>query len=202
MKQNKTLKCNRCLKDKDCSDFSPLHARSRGYDYSCKKCKAKYKRERKFAAKDNGTKSCTKCNTVKEYVGFHKDPNMLDGRRSFCKRCEHTATDIRRKRDPNVRIAENTRRRINFLVRGEQKSIATQKLLGCTTKEIMTHLELLFADGMTWENYGEWHIDHIKPCSKFDLTDEQEQLECFNYKNLQPLWAKDNLSKGDKYEEL
>ena len=51
---------------------------------------------------------------------------------------------------------------------------------------------------MTWDNHGEWHIDHIKPCASFDLTDADQQRECFNYTNLQPLWAKDNLSKGAK----
>ena len=51
-----------------------------------------------------------------------------------------------------------------------------------------------------WDNYGEWHIDHIRPCSSFDLTIQEQQVQCFNYKNLQPLWAIDNISKGAKYE--
>lgn len=54
---------------------------------------------------------------------------------------------------------------------------------------------------MSWENYGEWHIDHIKPCSSFDLSDPKQQKECFNYTNLQPLWAIDNLKKSYKYEK-
>lgn len=56
---------------------------------------------------------------------------------------------------------------------------------------------------MTWGNFmnGEVHIDHIKPCVKFDLTKEDEQMACFNYKNLQPLWWYDNLKKSDNYEE-
>lgn len=52
---------------------------------------------------------------------------------------------------------------------------------------------------MTRENYGEWHIDHIKPISKFDLNDENEQKKCFHYTNLQPLWASENIKKSDKY---
>ena len=49
-----------------------------------------------------------------------------------------------------------------------------------------------------WDNYGEWHIDHIKPCAKFDLTKLEDQKKCFNYTNLQPLWAIDNYKKRDK----
>ena len=60
-------------------------------------------------------------------------------------------------------------------------------------------IESQFVDGMSWDNHGEWHIDHIRPCASFDLTDPEQQKECFNYKNLQPLWAKDNLSKGDRF---
>ena len=57
-----------------------------------------------------------------------------------------------------------------------------------------------FVSGMSWENYGKWHIDHIKPCASFNLLEEDEQKKCFHYTNLQPLWAKDNLKKGGKYE--
>jgi putative phage-type endonuclease len=59
-------------------------------------------------------------------------------------------------------------------------------------------LETKFKEGMTWENHGEWHIDHIKPCASFNLLDDYEQKKCFHYKNLQPLWATENLRKGDK----
>lgn len=52
---------------------------------------------------------------------------------------------------------------------------------------------------MTWENYGPvWHVDHIRPCASFDLQDPAQQRECFNFKNLQPLFAKENLKKGDR----
>jgi hypothetical protein len=59
-------------------------------------------------------------------------------------------------------------------------------------------MESLFLEGMSWDNYGKWHIDHIRPCSSFDLSDTEQQKICFNYKNLQPLWAEDNLRKGAK----
>lgn len=78
------------------------------------------------------------------------------------------------------------------------KSRRTMSLVGCSVPHLRQHLEAQFTEGMTWDNYGEWHIDHIKPCASFDLADEAQQLECFNYTNLQPLWAKDNLFKGAK----
>ena len=64
---------------------------------------------------------------------------------------------------------------------------------------LIIHLEKQFKPGMTLDNYGEWHIDHIKPITKFDLKNENELRKCFHYKNLQPLWAIENIKKGDKY---
>ena len=72
------------------------------------------------------------------------------------------------------------------------------KLVGCTPNFLKGYLEAKFTDGMSWDNYGDWHVDHIKPCSSFDLTKDEEQRECFHYKNLQPLWGPDNLAKGSK----
>ena len=63
----------------------------------------------------------------------------------------------------------------------------------------MGYLEAKFTEGMTWENHGLWHIDHIKPCSSFNLLIEDEHHKCFHYSNLQPLWAKDNLSKSANF---
>ena len=81
-----------------------------------------------------------------------------------------------------------------------KKTQHTEELLGCTIEHCKKYLESLFKEGMSWDNYGYrgWHIDHIVPCSAFDLTKVEEQKKCFHYTNLQPLWAKDNLSKGDK----
>ena len=62
----------------------------------------------------------------------------------------------------------------------------------------MGYIESKFKEGMTWENYGTWHLDHIYPCSKFDLTKEEEQRICFHYSNLQPLWASQNMSKSNE----
>ena len=89
--------------------------------------------------------------------------------------------------------------RINRALHGRSKSAHTRELIGCSVSELMTHLELMFKDGMSWKNYGEWHIDHIRPCASFDLLDPEQQRICFNWKNLQPLWAIDNIIKSDRY---
>ena len=79
------------------------------------------------------------------------------------------------------------------------KSKRTEELLGCTIEEAKAHLASLFTDGMSWDNHGEWHIDHIRPCASFDLTDPEQQKQCCHYTNLQPLWAADNLAKSDNW---
>ena len=87
-----------------------------------------------------------------------------------------------------------------IIANGSKKAAKTEELLGCTVAEARVHLESQFLRGMTWDNHGEWHIDHIRPCASFDFSDPQQQKECSHYSNLQPLWAKDNLSKSDKWE--
>ncbi len=103
------------------------------------------------------------------------------------------------KNNINFRIESILRTRLyGALIKG-YKIFSAIELLGCSIDHLKTHLSNQFIKGMTFENYGTWHIDHVKPCAKFDLTKPEQQKECFNYKNLQPLWAKDNLSKGSKY---
>ena len=76
------------------------------------------------------------------------------------------------------------------------KHSRTLDMLGCTIDFFMQHIEQQFQPGMTWQNHGQWHIDHIKPCASFDLTDPAQQKTCFNFSNMQPLWAEDNMKKG------
>ena len=72
------------------------------------------------------------------------------------------------------------------------------ELIGCNIDQLKKHLSKKFKNGMNWNNHGEWHVDHIKPCASFDLKCPVQQLACFNYNNLQPLWASENMSKGAK----
>ena len=77
----------------------------------------------------------------------------------------------------------------------------TFDLLPYTLEELIIHLESKFKDGMTWTNYGEWHVDHIKPMSSFNIINstDSEFLVCWSLDNLQPLWGGDNLSKGSRF---
>ena len=104
--------------------------------------------------------------------------------------------------DVCFRIASRLRTRIYICIKIQKtsKSKPMLELLGCTIEELKQHLESKFLPGMTWENHTRdgWHIDHIKPCSSFDLSKEEEQRICFHYTNLQPLWAHENFSKSDK----
>ena len=108
----------------------------------------------------------------------------------------------KRKTDPYFKLLDNLRNRIYCVLKGKiKKSTRTLTLLGVKNiSQVKLHLEKQFKNGMTWKKHGKWHIDHIKPCASFDLTCPQQQLRCFNYKNLQPLWAFQNMSKGAKIE--
>jgi hypothetical protein len=94
----------------------------------------------------------------------------------------------------------------NFLKQNNcRKSGRSFEIFSATPKQIKSHIESQFKDDMTWENQGEWHIDHIIPldyyAKNFDLNDLEVQKKAFNYKNLQPLWAFENLSKSNKFEK-
>jgi hypothetical protein len=106
------------------------------------------------------------------------------------------------KNNPSAKIASALRGRVRtaLMAVGLSKSETTQSLIGCPWSDLKIKLEGLFSDGMTWDNYGYrgWHIDHIRPCASFDLTDKNQLAECFHYSNLQPLWANDNFRKGSR----
>lgn len=98
-------------------------------------------------------------------------------------------------------IKKSLRARLRQSLKRNTKVGSAVRDLGCSIAELKLHLEKQFADGMTWENYGKWHIDHIIPLASFDLTDREQLLQACHYTNLQPLWAEDNLRKGAKSPE-
>lgn len=96
-----------------------------------------------------------------------------------------------------ITIARN-RIRAAIASAGLKMPASASKLIGCDWDTLRAHLESQFTDGMSWSNYGKWHADHIRPISSFDLTDPEQVARCFSWRNMQPLWAFDNLSKGAK----
>lgn len=107
--------------------------------------------------------------------------------------------------DIQYRMAKNLRSRLYHAIKDGNKSGSAVRDLGCSIEELKIWLENKFQSGMTWENWGtgdgKWHIDHIMPLSSFDLTDREQFLKACHYTNLQPLWAEDNLRKGNKMEK-
>lgn len=108
-----------------------------------------------------------------------------------------------------LKIKKNTARRIREML-GTNKSQKAIEYVGIPIDQFKEHLEKQFLDGMTWDNYGEdvfkdkvkaWHIDHIIPCNAFDFSNPIHVKACFYYKNLRPLWAKDNIVKKDTYDK-
>jgi Prasinovirus endonuclease VII len=102
--------------------------------------------------------------------------------------------------NPLINLKDQLRRRVlGALARAKAgKAGRTFELIGCTPQFLKEYLESKFKQGMSWANRKLWHIDHAIPCAAFDLTDPQQQRACFNYKNLQPLWAMENLRKGER----
>ena len=133
----------------------------------------------------------------KKYERLKADPERrqkhLETRRAYISR--------RLNEDPEFAILKKVRGRILSALARENtgKKNKTLHLIGCTKEHLRMHLEKQFKKGMAWSNHGSlWHIDHIVPCSAFDLTTEEGQKRCFHYSNLRPLRKMENLEKNDK----
>ena len=111
----------------------------------------------------------------------------------------------RKNNDLNYRILNNLRSRLYYAFKsqGAKKCEHTTQLLGCSIDELKQHIRSQFLNGMTFDNYGKgnkkWSIDHIRPCSSFDLSDFEQQKLCFHHANLKPMWNLDNFSKNSFY---
>lgn len=162
-------------------------------------------------------KICSKCQKEYPLSSFYKrtHPNHLY--QSMCKICANLCGKIylkkhpnygnnyqqnRKQRDINYRLSGNLRSRLNMAIKRNIKSGSSVRDLGCSIEELKHHLESKFQLDMTWKNYGEWEIDHIQPLASFDLKDRKQLLKACHYTNLQPLWKKDNSSKGKKFLDL
>ena len=128
---------------------------------------------------------------IKEYRRKYKKDNK-EKRKEYRKN--------KRRKDHLYKMKCNLRNRttIAFKNKGYSKNTKTQKMLGVEWEICKAHIERQFTKGMNWDNYGEWHIDHIIPLASANT--EKELIKLCHYSNLQPLWAEDNFSKSDKIE--
>lgn len=173
--------CSKCEVPKDGSCFHRSTSLPSGLQSECRDCR---KKERSRRSKDP---------IVQERVSRYNrewTKNNPGYRREYVKNKYHT--------DPSFKMSVLLRRRLSESV--TRKGARTMELLGCPIVWLEVHLESLFKPGMSWDNHGPvWHIDHIKPCSAFDLTDLEQQKICFHWTNLQPLFALENKRKSDSY---
>jgi len=158
---------------------------------------------------------CISCMGInaQQYYRKHREKEKAHSRQYYKKHIEEVNARNRRWRkehpdydreysrrryqnDIQYRLASNLRTRLYHAIENEQKPGSAVRDLGCSIATLKTYLEVQFEPDMSWNNYGEWHIDHIRPLSSFDLVDREQFLVACHYTNLQPLWAEDNLSKG------
>ncbi|MFL2517232.1 MAG: hypothetical protein ACJ0GX_11785, partial [Parasynechococcus sp.] len=110
----------------------------------------------------------------------------------------------RLKNDPQFKLHVRLNTRISDVLKkqGMVKAAKTSQLIDAEIADFKAYLSANWEEGMSWDNYGKdgWHVDHIRPCASFDLTEEEQQLACFNWRNLRPMWASENISKSDNYD--
>ncbi len=218
----KTKVCTKCYIEKPLNKFSKAKKGKFGVRGDCKECqkvyrienkesikelnkkwykrnkkeKIKYSKEYYLKNKDKIDKKATewKIKNIKKFKAYQKKYRIIN--RENIRNKEK----FNRQNNPVIKLKSNLTHRLNQALRGHTKSLSTMFLIGCEIDYLMYYIQEQFTKGMFWDNYGDWHIDHKKPCSLFDLSIPDEQRRCFNYTNLQPLWARDNLRKSDTYE--
>lgn len=192
--------CSVCLIEKPFSDFPKSKVYANGVRAMCKICHNDY--NKKYRSSEIGKQyhkqksaDWVKQNPLKNKAKkkkYRSNPKNRDHERAYNKN--------RIANSPALKIECAARCRLKEVLRVTKIYNSTRKLIGCSRDELVNHLSSLFKPGMTLENHGikGWHIDHILPCSSFDLTDEDQVKQCFHYTNLQPLWWNENLTKGNK----
>ena len=205
-------KCSKCQTIKPLDSFCKDKIRKDGLSNYCKSCNsiqcAQYRESHQAQVK---ARSQAYYQNNKEKIAAYQRTRLdetREYRRTYYQQYNQTIDKSKRKEynnayyhqqksNPAFKLARNARTRIWIALKGITKTDSTMDLIGCTRAQLMSHIESKFQSGMTWQNYGQWHVDHIKPCASFDLSQPEQQRECFHFSNLQPLWAADNLQKSD-----
>jgi 5-methylcytosine-specific restriction endonuclease McrA len=183
MEVNYMRTCNTCGGYKESEEF-------RGSRHTCRQCENR---------KNSAWKAKNK-ERVAIYAKTYKELNKEKAKqiRATRRKTENAAYRKRYAEDSQFRLSVLMRANIRQALRKNRTRGKYLNSLGCTISELRFYLETMFRDGMSWDNYGEWHIDHIVPISSFDLTSEVEFSKAIHYTNLQPLWVKENYEKYNK----
>jgi len=207
--------CNKCKQGKSITEFHKGNNKN-SLSYYCKSCESKrikkYRKLHRIELKKYDKKYCAEHRGKRKiYYELHKEEIKEQHKKWYklhskeMKKYRNTHKVKARKYmknrlkiDISFKLCHYLRTRLNKVLKNNIKSKSISKLLDCSIEFLKQHLEKQFTQGMSWNNYGKWHIDHIKPCCTFDLSKPEEQTKCFNYTNLQPLWALDNLKKKRK----
>ncbi len=213
----KTKKCSKCCNDKPLNEFGKRGGIKRGDEIrpSCKICDNKRKREKYLKTHPielipDAYKKCGKCKEVKTNCDFGNDINRKSGLKSYCKLCRNNEYDkIKRKyyinnwtneynkKNPHKMVWRNVLK--HSLERlGQSKEGQTIILLGYSALDLRNHITALFTEGMNWDNYGDWHVDHIKGVINFDKTTHPSIVNALS--NIRPLWATTREINGVIYE--
>jgi hypothetical protein len=171
----------RLKNNKDIESISKYHKKY--YDNNREKIKEYQKKY-----KENNSEK------IKEYQKEYKENNS-----EKIKQWRKKYRDNKLNSDSIYKLSHNIRSLISISIKklGYIKSKKTESILGCSFEYFRSYIESQFRDGMSWENQGEWHLDHKMPIS---WTESEEMvLELNHYTNFQTLWAKDNLLKGNKW---
>ena len=194
--------CSRCgeSKPETAEHFTRRKRSKNGLSRWCKPCEAAYARE--WRAK-NPEKSSAAARSR-----YAKDPDKHKGHgRRYNERHPERRLQIMRnyraKKGEAFRLRNNLGAYLSTTLRkaGMPKNRSSwEEILGYTADDLIRHVERQFTKGMTWENYGEWHLDHITPVVSFsyESVNDPEFLACWSLANLRPMWASENISKGGK----
>jgi len=188
--------CKQCIKEHKKNDAIRIRIRDRKYYIDNIEKIKKYHAERYISKKEKILEHCkiyqkNNIEKIREYGKEYREKNV-DKKRESDKN--------RTKVDPKFRLNHNIRKAIWWSLKGNKNGKSWEYLLGYTLQDLISHLEKLFKLGMTWENYGKWHIDHIVPqCLwQFNSYTDREFKQCWALCNLQPLWALENISKNGR----
>ena len=201
--------CHKCATSLPHSSFYTNSARKDGLQTYCKSCMANTNASSYVKHKKESNKKNLEYQRTSEKSKMYKRKwakNKYDTDPAHREKIIKNAVETERKRlktDMEFKLKKNLRGRFRDSLKRKKtnKSCSVIDLIGCSIYQLECHIEKKFEEYMNWSNYGNWHIDHIIPCNAFDLNNEFEKRACFHYTNLQPIWASDNIKKGDKYCE-